>query len=71
MIERAVTGKEIQSPRLRYHNKGRAGKAYLRTARLYLKVRPMTAEEQGTLQRFSAKNWPTSDSKARLNPRAY
>jgi ribosomal protein L22 len=68
MVEAAWTGKHTSSPRLRHHSKMRAGRAHKRTSQLSLRVRKMTAEEAGKLNRFQA---GAKVPKEALNPRGY
>lgn len=69
MVDQAYTGKQWTSPRLRYHSKGRGGRSHYRTSRVSVKLREMSAEESAKLNRF--KGFPTSESRAAIDPRGY
>ena len=64
----AWTGKKVQSPRIRFHSKGRTGRAYYRTCQLSVRLREMTADE-AKLNRFRVKASPSA--RAVLSPRGY
>jgi large subunit ribosomal protein L22 len=66
MVERAWTGKELTSPRIRYHSKGRAGRSHYRTSQLTVLLRQMTPDEQSKLVKFQGKR-----ATSMLNPRGY
>lgn len=68
-VVQAWTGKHTSSPRIRYHSKGRAGRASKRTSKLWVKVRAMSPAEADKLNRF--KLAPSAASIAALSPRAY
>ena len=71
-MDRAWTGKDMTSPRLRYHSKGRTGRSHWRTSILNVRVREMTAEEALAKKRFTAAaTAATPERKAALDPRAY
>lgn len=69
MVERAWTGKHMTSMRIRYHSKGRAGRAYWRTSMLTVRLREMTPAEQLKKNRFGAK--PSAAVRAKLDPHGY
>jgi ribosomal protein L22 len=69
-IEQAWTGKHTASPRIRHHSKGRAGRAYKRTSKVWVKVRVMSEEESKKMNRFKGTQ-PTATSIAALDARAY
>lgn len=71
MVERAWTGKNLTSVRMRYHSKGRAGRAHYRTSQLSVRLRQMTPDEAEKLNRFDSRKRPTAASKAALHPRGY
>ena len=69
MVEEAWTGKHLTSPRIRHHNKGRAGRSHYRTSMLTVRLREMSAEEKESLNKFK---WlPSAESRAKLDPRGY
>jgi ribosomal protein L22 len=68
VVDRAWTAKELTSPRLRYHSKGRTGRSHYRTSQLTVRVRQMTAEESDRLLKFKA---PTPWRKEKLVGRGY
>ena len=69
LVDSAWTGKQITQARIRYHSKGRAGRSHLRTSMVTVKLREMTAEERTARQKFPWR--PTSETRARLDPRGY
>ncbi len=68
MVEAAWTGKHTCSPRIRHHSKMRAGRAHKRTSQISLRVRQMTPEEAGRLNRFQG---TPGTAKEALSPRGY
>jgi large subunit ribosomal protein L22 len=71
MVEAAWTGRHTSSPRIRYMNKGRAGRSFKKTSQVFLRVREMSEEEAREKNRFKAADFPTAASRARLSPRGY
>lgn len=69
MVDEAWTGKELSSPRVRHHSKGRFGLAHYRTSVLTVKVRAMTPVEADKLVKFPT--LPSPANKAKLDPRGY
>ena len=65
MVSRAWTGKELSSPRVRYHSKGRAGLAHKRTSMLTVRLRAMTPAEAEKLVKFPPGAPPSAEAKAR------
>lgn len=69
LVDAAWTGKQFTQPRIRYHSKGRAGRAHMRTSMFTVKLREMTAEERVARQKFP---WRATDAtRAKLDPRGY
>lgn len=68
-VEQAWTGKHTASQRIRFHSKGRAGRASKRTSKVWVRVAAMSAAEAAKKNRFTA--MPTPESIAALDPRAY
>lgn len=71
MVEAAWTGKLDCSPRLRHHNKMRAGRAHKRTSQVWVRLRKMTEGEAGKLNKFKRGEGSTPEKRATLNPRGY
>lgn len=69
MVDSAWTGKQLSSPRIRHHSKGRAGLAHFRTSMLTVKLRPMSLAEADKLVKFPT--LPSAETKAKLSPRGY
>jgi large subunit ribosomal protein L22 len=69
LVERAWTGKQLTSVRVRHHSKGRAGMAHWRTSMLTVRLREMDADEATRLNRY--KSLPSAGTKAKLDPRGY
>jgi len=68
MVERAWTGRHLQSPRIRYHSKARAGRSHWRTSMLTVRVREMNAVEAASLNKFATAR---AEKRAALDPRGY
>jgi ribosomal protein L22 len=68
-VLQAWTGKHTESPRIRYHSKGRAGRGTKRTSKLWVKVKAMTPVEATKLNRWTVA--PSAATMAALDPRAY
>jgi ribosomal protein L22 len=72
MVEAAWTGKHTSSPRIRHHNKMRAGRAHKRTSQVTLRVRAMSPAEAAKRNRFpSAGAAEAASARAALSPRGY
>lgn len=68
-VEKVWTGKQLSSPRVRHHSKGRAGMAHYRTSMVTVQLRE--AGEGAAGGRASKFRPPTAASRAALDPRAY
>jgi len=72
LVERAWTGRHLQSPRIRYHSKGRAGRSHWRTSMLTVRVREMTSREAAEKAQFTKRSPAAiTAAKAALSPRGY
>jgi hypothetical protein len=68
MIEEAWTGKNLTSPRIRYHSKGRMGRAHYRTSMVTVRLREMSDKEERRLNRLRK---AAAERKALVDPRGY
>jgi large subunit ribosomal protein L22 len=68
LVERAWTGKQFMSPRVRYHSKGRAGRSYFRTSTVWVRLREMLLDEKEKLNKFKSNKITKKES---LSPRGY
>jgi large subunit ribosomal protein L22 len=68
LIDEVLIGEGLKAPRARYHSRGRMGRAAFRTSHVTIKLREMTEEERGKLNKFSTARKVVS---AEEQPRLY
>jgi ribosomal protein L22 len=68
VVETAWTGKNMSSPRVRHHAKGRAGTAHWRSSEVSVQVREMDTHEEAKALREAARQ---EARRVTLSPRGY